>query len=45
MEYCTVKANLGRITLEDCLELYYRKDIITKINDGKIVCFMKDGDS
>lgn len=33
--------DLDNVEIEDCLELYYKKDIITIINDGHIVNFEK----
>lgn len=32
---------LDNVTLDDCLELYYKKNIVTIINDGQIINFKK----
>lgn len=34
--------NLENVTVEDCEELYAKKDTITVINDGKIEKFEKE---
>ena len=34
--------NLDTVTLEDCLELYMYKDMITIIEDGRITNFRKE---
>lgn len=33
---------LDNVTLEDCLDLYEKKDIVTIIKDGKIINFIKE---
>ena len=33
--------NLDNVTLEDCVDLYEKKNIITIINDGRIVNLQK----
>jgi hypothetical protein len=35
--------NLENVTVEDCVELYEKKDTITVLNDGKIEKFEKEG--
>lgn len=34
---------LNNVTLEDCTDLFFKKDIITIINDGHIVNLQKKG--
>ena len=41
MNYETV-IELDEVTLEDCIDLYERKNIATIINDGKIINFEKE---
>ena len=31
--------NYGVVTIEDCLEMYEKKDYTTTINDGKVIKF------
>lgn len=38
MDYNTV-IELDNVRLDDCLEIYYKKKIITIINDGRIINF------
>lgn len=38
MNYDTV-IELNEVTLEDCIDLYEKKDICTIINDGRIINF------
>lgn len=33
---------LDNVTLEDCLDLYNRKKMVTIINDGRIINFKKE---
>lgn len=33
---------LNNVTLEDCLDLYNKKNITTVINDGRIINFEKE---
>lgn len=40
MDYNTV-IELDNVRLDDCLEIYYKKKIITIINDGRIINFEK----
>ena len=41
MDYDTV-IELDEVTLEDCLDLYEKKNIYTIINDGHIIDFVKE---
>ena len=41
MDYDTV-IELDEVTLEDCLDLYEKKNIYTIINDGHITDFVKE---
>ena len=41
MNYSQV-IELDNVTLEDCLELYEKKNTVTIINDGKIINFKKE---
>ena len=34
--------NLDNVTLEDCIDLYKKKNIITIINDGRIINLQKE---
>lgn len=34
--------NLDNVFLEDCVELYEKKNLVTVINDGKIINFQKE---
>ncbi len=34
--------DLENVTVEDCIELYTKKDTITVLNDGKIERFEKE---
>lgn len=34
--------DLDNVTLEDCVTLYDKKDMITIIEDGRIINFMKE---
>ena len=43
MDYDTV-IELDNVTLEDCIDLYEKKNISTVINDGKITTFVKESD-
>ncbi len=43
MEYDRV-IDLDNVTLEDCLDLYHKKDITTVINDGHIINFIKESE-
>ena len=40
MDYSTV-IELDNVTVDDCLELFLRKNMITIINDGRISNFEK----
>ena len=40
MDYDTI-IELGEVTLEDCIDLYEKKNISTIINDGHIINFVK----
>ena len=33
---------LDNVTLDDCLDLYIKRNMITIINDGRIVNFLKE---
>ena len=33
---------LSNVTLEDCLEMYEKKSMISVINDGRIINFIKE---
>lgn len=41
MDYNTI-IELSNVTLEDCLNLYEKKNMITIINDGIIINFEKE---
>ena len=41
MDYDTI-IELGEVTLEDCIDLYEKKNMSTIINDGHIVNFAKE---
>lgn len=41
MDYSTV-IELDNVTLEDCLDLYEKKNVKTLINDGKVIDFIKE---
>ena len=41
MVYDTV-IELDEVTLEDCIDLYKKKNVRTVINDGKIINFEKE---
>lgn len=41
MDYDAV-IELGEVTLEDCLDLYEKKNISTTIEDGRIINFVKE---
>lgn len=43
MDYSTV-IEMSNVTIQDCIDLYEKKNITTKINDGSITDFLKDGD-
>lgn len=34
--------DLNNVTLEDCLDLYEKKNMTTDINDGRIINFEKE---
>lgn len=34
--------NIEKITLEDCLDLYEKKGIVTILKDGKVIGFQKE---
>lgn len=40
MDY-NIIIELDNVRLDDCLELYYKKNIVTIINDGRIINFEK----
>lgn len=40
MDYNTI-IELNNVTLEDCLDLYEKKNMTTIINDGRIINFEK----
>ena len=33
---------LDNVTLEDCIDLYEKKDIATVINNGRVINFVKE---
>ena len=33
---------LDNVTLEDCIDLYEKKDIATVINNGRVIKFVKE---
>lgn len=33
---------LDNVTLEDCIELYEKKNVATVINDGRVINFTKE---
>lgn len=33
---------LSRVTLEDCLEMYEKKNMVSVINDGRMINFVKE---
>lgn len=37
-----IDINLEQVTIEDCLEIFDKKDIITIIQAGKVVGFAKE---
>lgn len=41
MDYDTV-IELDHVTLEDCIDLYEKKNMSTIINDGHIINFVKE---
>ena len=41
MDYDAV-IELDEVTLEDCIDLYEKKDIVTVINNGRIINFVKE---
>ena len=41
MDYNTM-IELDNVTLEDCLDLYEKKNVETVINDGKVIDFVKE---
>ena len=41
MDYDTV-IELDEVTLEDCIDLYTKKNVTTIINDGRIINFIKE---
>lgn len=41
MDYDTV-IELSEVTLEDCMDLYEKKNMSTIINDGHIINFVKE---
>ena len=41
MDYNNV-IELDEVTLEDCIDLYKKKNVRTVINDGKIINFEKE---
>ena len=41
MDYDTV-IELYEVTLEDCIDLYTKKNVTTIINDGRIINFIKE---
>ena len=41
MDYDNV-IELDNVTLEDCLDLYTKKNVTTIINDGRIINFIKE---
>lgn len=40
MDY-NIILELDNVRLDDCFELYYKKNIVTVINDGRIINFEK----
>lgn len=41
MDYSVI-IELDNVTLEDCVDLYERKNMTTVINDGRIINFEKE---
>ena len=41
MDYDTV-IELSEVTLEDCIDLYEKKNMSTIINDGHVINFVKE---
>lgn len=41
MDYSAI-IELDNVTLEDCLDLYEKKNIVTVINNGRIINFEKE---
>ena len=41
MDYDTI-IELGEVTLEDCIDLYEKKNMSTIINDGHVINFVKE---
>lgn len=41
MDYSKI-IELDNVTLEDCIDLYEKKNMITIINDGRIINFEKE---
>lgn len=41
MNYETI-IELSNVTLEDCLEMYEKKNMISIINDGRMINFVKE---
>lgn len=41
MDYDNV-IELDNVTLEDCIDLYTKKNVTTEINDGRIINFVKE---
>lgn len=35
---------MNNVTIQDCIALYTRGNIVTEINDGHVINFVKDGD-
>ena len=43
MDYSTV-IELDNITIQDCIDMYKMKNMITICNDGKVIGFGKEGE-
>ena len=41
MNYETI-IELSNVTLEDCLEMYEKKNMVSIINDGRMINFVKE---
>ena len=41
MDYDTI-IELGEVTLEDCIDLYEKKNMSTIINDGHVINFVEE---
>lgn len=44
MDYSKI-IELDNVTLQDCLDMFNRKNMITIINDGRIINFEKEKDT